>query len=159
MFNFYESTVSASEPNSIEIFLDPIDPKPMSTINFTAKLVSDGDIESVRIIVTECMSGLCSVFGYNESLNKTSNNTYTGHVLLTRDDATQIKYHLEIYYNETWYVSNTSFYDLNTTGFNYTKKIKEKSGSTPGFEIPLFVLSIALILVYNRWRRKPGRKL
>jgi len=150
LLNFYVNTLSASEPNILEISLDPIDPKPMSTINFTAKIESDDDIERVRIIVTECMEGLCSVFGYNESLDKTTDNSYEGQVLLTRNDAAQIKYHIEIYYNGTRYISNTSFYNLNTTGFNYIGEDKEKQESTPGFELVLILLSIVLCLYLSK---------
>jgi hypothetical protein len=150
LINFTNLTL-VSEPNIIKISLDPVEPKPMSTINFTAIITSDDSIESMRIIVRECMSGLCSVFGYNESLNKTINNTYNGQVLLTRNDATQIKYHLEIYYNGTRYISNTTFYNLNTTGFNYIKEAIEKPESTPGFEIIPVVIAVVLVLF---WKQK-----
>lgn len=154
LFNFIINSVSASEPNIVEITIDPVDPKPMSKINFTAIIKSDGGIESVRIIVRECMKGLCSVFGYNESLNKINNDTYTGQVQLTRNDATQIKYHLEIYFNGTIYISNTSFYNLNTTGFNYTKKTNEKQESTPGFEIIQILITVVLVLFWKRMKKK-----
>jgi hypothetical protein len=154
LFNFYVNTVSASDPNIIEISLDPIEPKPMSAINFTAKIVSDDDIESVRIIVTECMEGMCSAFSYNKSLNKTINNSYEGQVLLTRNDAIQIKYRLEIYHNGKRYISNTSYYDLNTTGFNYTKKDKEKPESTPGFEFVLLLFSAGILLIIRYYKLK-----
>ena len=150
LFNFISNSTNASEPNIIELSLDPVEPKPMSAINFTAKIVSDDDIESVRIIVTECLQGMCSAFNYNESLNRTTNNSYEGQVLLTRNDAIKIKYRLEILSNGAWYVSNTSFYDLNTTGFNYTKEDKEKLKSTPGFELILMLFSIILTLFLKK---------
>ena len=150
LINFSNLT-PVSKPNIVKICLDPVNPKPLSKINFTAIIKSDKDIEKVRVIVTECMSGLCSIFGYNKSLIKTNDDIYEGQVQLTRDDATQIKYRLEIYYNGTIYISNTSFYDLNTTGFNYIKKVKEKQESTPGFEIILVVITVLLVLF---WKRK-----
>lgn len=155
LINFVGNTASASEPNIVEVHLEPVDPKPMSKINFTAIITSDDNIESVRVIVTECMNGLCSFFDYNESLNKTANNTYSGQVVLTRNDATQIKYHLEIYHNGTRYISNTTFYDLDTTGFNYTKEINEKTESTPGFELAILFISAGLMLMgRQRVKRK-----
>jgi hypothetical protein len=154
LFNFIINSVSAFEPNIVEITINPVDPKPMSTINFTAIITNEESIDSVRIIVRECMSGLCSVFGYNESLEKTINNNYTGQVQLTRDDATQIKYHLEVYYNGSIYISNTSFYDLNTTAFNYTKKSNENQESTPGFEIFQILITLVLVLFWKQKKKK-----
>jgi len=150
LFNFIGNAVSAFEPEIIEISLEPVDPKPMSKINFTAVITSNDSIESVRIIVTECMKEMCSAFGYNESLNKTDEDTFKGQVILTRNNATQIKYCLEILSKGTWYFFDTRFYNLNTTtGFNYETG-SSKDRSTPGFELILIFFTIILILFLKK---------
>ena len=96
---------------------------------------------------------------FNISMEKITNDTYQGQCTLVEEEATQIKYRLKISCNETWYTTNTTFIPLAVDVKKNTTQDSHNPASTPGFEMPLLVLSIALILVFNQWRRKSGGKL
>jgi len=92
-------------------------------------------------------------------MDKIANNTYQAHCTLIQDEATQIKYHLKIVCNDIWYTSNITFIPLAVEAKNNTTEDPNNPTSTPGFEMPLLVLSIALLLIFNQWRRKSGGKI
>ena len=75
-----------------------------------------------------------------------------------QEEATQIKYHLNIEYNETWFTSNTTFMPLAVEIKNNTSQAPHNQVSTPGFEMPLLGLSMILIIVFNQWRKKSDGK-
>ncbi len=89
-------------------------------------------------------------------MEKITNVTYQGQCTLIEEEATQIKYRLKIFCNETWYITNATFITLakdvkkNTT--------QDPAVSTPDFETPLLFLSIALFIIFNCCRRKFVRK-
>ena len=80
---------------------------------------------------------------------------YETQITLIHEGATQIKYYVKILDNGTWYNSDTNVFNLSIPTSNNPVIISDNR-TLPGFETPLIVLSIALILVLNRWRRKSG---
>jgi hypothetical protein len=92
-------------------------------------------------------------------MEKIANNTYQAPCTLIQEEATQIKYHLKIACNKTWYTSNITFMPLVLDTKKNSTQDSHDPTSTPGFEMPLLVLSIALLLIFNQWWRKSGGNL
>ncbi len=147
-----------ADPSIVRVTLDPVKPLPLSTITFTAILTSNGTIDEVRLLIQECRGDLCFVNGYNISMVLISNDTYQGQCTLLQEEATQIKYYLRIGYNETWYTSNITFMPLTTDTKKNASQDSHDQVSTPDFEMPLLILSIAMVLISNHWWRKSGGK-
>ena len=69
---------------------------------------------------------------------------YDAELELTRKDATQIKYHLEILSNGTWYEYETDYIPISRVKVNDTDGSIENT--TPGFEIVILLFSIFVLL-------------
>ena len=151
------STVLA-DPTVVQVAIDPAKPLPLSTITFNATILNNETIDEVRLLVQECRVDLCFVHSFNISMEKISNDTYQAQCTLLQEEATQIKYHLKISCNETWYTSNTTFIPLASDINKNTSKVPQDQVSTPGFEISVVVVSIAFILIFNHWIRKSSKK-
>jgi hypothetical protein len=163
IFVFLFVSISAStvlaDPTVVRVTIDPAKPLPLSTITFNTTILSSENIDEVRLLVQECREDLCFIYSFNLSMEKTANDTYQAQCTLIQQEATQIKYYLKIVCNETWYTSDTTFTPLALDTKKNTTQDSHDPVSTPGFEIPLLVLSIVLIVVINQWGRKSGRKL
>jgi hypothetical protein len=70
---------------------------------------------------------------------------------LTHEDATQIKYHLEIMSNGSWYEYETDFIPIFRISDNNTDGSIENT--TPGFEIIILLFSIFIFLKLKKKRR------
>ena len=149
-------TGTAAEPIIKEITLDPEEPSPLSTITFTAVINNSNNLDDVRLIVQECTDSLCYAIGSNESMLAVDNNTYQTTVTLTHNDATYIKYHLEIETNETWYIYSITELNLknetnNNSSNNNNNNTNPSNGNTsektPGFEILPFLMSIIFVTI------------
>jgi len=77
---------------------------------------------------------------------------------LIEEEATQIKYHLKIACNQTWYTSNTIFIPLVIDAKKNTSQDPHDNVSTPGFETSVVIMSIAFILIFNHGFRKSRKK-
>ena len=115
-------------------------------------------IDEVRLLVQECREDLCFVHSFNISMEKTVNNTYQGPCTLIEEETTQIKYHLKIACNETWYTSNTTFMPLALDAKKNTSPDPHDPVSTPGFEPSVVIVSIVFILIFNHLIRKSNKK-
>lgn len=82
-------------------------------------------------------------------MEKITNDTYQAQCALLQEEATQIKYHLQIACNETWYTSNTTFMPLASDAKKNTSQDPHDPVSTPGFEIILVVCAIALVFLWK----------
>jgi hypothetical protein len=89
-------------------------------------------------------------------MKKIANDTYQEQCTLIEEEATQIKYRLKISYNETEYITSTTFIPLAVDANKNTTQ--DPTTSTPGFETPLLVLSITLFVIFDFCRRKFVRK-
>ena len=162
-FAFLFVTTSAStvlaDPTVVQVTIDPAKPPPLSTVTFNATILANETIDEVRLLVQECRVDLCFIHDFNISMEKITNDTYQGQCTLIEEEATQIKYHMKITCNETWYTFNTTFMPLALDTKKNSTQDSHDPTSTPGFEMSLLVLSIALLLVFNQWRRKSGGKI
>jgi len=135
-----------------ELYHNPFEPLPLSTVRFNAGIFNNSsDIEEVRLIVEECMNDLC----YIDSNNISMNNTYTcclaffvADVDLTHENATQVKYHLEIKSNGVWYNYKPDYISINIS--NDQKADDNLKNETPGFECVSILLSFLCILFLKR---------
>jgi hypothetical protein len=84
-------------------------------------------------------------------MEKITNDTYQGQCTLVEEEATQIKYHLRIACNKTWYTSNITFIPLVIDAQKNTSQDSHDPVSTPGFEPSIVIVSIAFILFFNHW--------
>lgn len=145
-------TIRAVEPTVVEVTLDPEDPAPQSTITFTAVITSEDTLEEMRLIVQECKEGLCYIGGFNESMATIDTDTYQASVTLIHDDATYIKYHLEIKSDGTWYKTDLTEFDLKV-GSDNGNTTPNDTDKTPGFEIIFLLITIVFgTLVFKRKR-------
>ena len=145
-----------ADPTVEQVTINPSEPLPLSTITFNATILSNDTIDEVRLYVQECRVDLCFVHEFNISMEKIINDTFQGQCTLIEEEATQIKYRLKISSDETWYFTNITFITL---AVNVKKNTtQDPAASTPGFETPLFVLSITLFIIFDFCRRKFVRK-
>jgi hypothetical protein len=66
----------------------------------------------------------------------------------TSEDVIQIKYHLEILSNDTWYIFETGFINLSSNPDTNIDDVKKNT--TPGFELIFVILTVIIILVLRR---------
>jgi hypothetical protein len=136
----------------VQVTIDPTKPLPLSTITFNATIRCNETIDEVRLLVQECREDLCFVHSFNISMEKSINDTYQAQCALLQEEATQIKYHLQIACNKTWYTTNTTFIPLVSETKKNTSQTPHDPVSTPGFEIILVVCAIALVFIKTRKR-------
>jgi len=153
----YAST-GIADPTVVLVTIDPAQPLPLSTLTFTAMLSINETIDDIRLIVQECKEDLCFVHDFNLSMEKLTNDIYQGRCTLIEEEATQIKYHLKIVCNETWYNSNITLLPLAADTKKNTSQDSYDPISTPDFEVTLIILSIVSLLFFNHWRRKSSQK-
>jgi hypothetical protein len=160
IFMFVSTSASAvlADPITVQVTIDPAKPLPLSTVTFNATILSNETIDEVRLVVQECRVDLCFVGGFYVSMEKIANNTYQAQYKLTREEATQIKYYLNIAFNETWFTSNTTIIPLALDGKKNTTNDSHDPASTPDFESSAVIVSIAFILIFNHWIRKSNKK-
>jgi len=151
LISFFVTSVGAiAEPTVDSITIDPSDPAPLSNINFTAEISGD-NVSGVYLIVKECRDDFCYTPGLNESMNETASGQYEKEIKLTHFDANNIEYWLVINSNGTWYNFQESYVqkDLKAASGNGSSSSKQ----TPGFELSLFIVAIALLLFIAKQKR------
>jgi len=145
-------TIRAVEPTVVEVTLDPEDPAPQSTITFTAVITSEDTLEEMKLIVQECKEGLCYISSFNESMATVDTDTYQASVTLIHDDATYIKYHLEIKSDGTWYKNDLTEFDLKV-GSDNGNTTPNDTDKTPGFELIILIIAIGVGFILFRKKR------
>jgi len=143
------------EPVVEEIYTSPFDLHPLSTVTFTAGINNNSSrIDAVYLKIQECMDDLCFIDSQNISMNLSYSccmDFYEVELELTHKDATQIKYHLEIMSNGTWYGYETNYIPISRVDGNNTDGLIENT--TPGFEIVILLFSIFVLLIIKKKRR------
>jgi len=139
------------------IRLSPTIPEPEDTVTFTADIEYYDYADSVKLIVEECKYGFCYTDTFNESMTDNGDGEYETEITLRHDDATEIKYHIEIkvkdYLGVDWTFSDTETLDLDTSGGSSNGGDNGNGSSgTPGFE--LIFLLMAVIVGFVLFRRK-----
>ena len=155
--------VTAADPVVSQILLDPEEPAPTETITFTATIESDDIPTSVYIVVQECKADICFKDGYNESLTLLDGNNYQGEVTLDRDDATYIKYHVEMLINGIWYKNDIIELDLvvdngngdtnGENGDNGDTNGGNGNNNTPGFDLLALLIAGGIVTIVLRRKR------
>jgi len=154
-FIFVFASSGLGKPIVGEIYSSPSDPMPLSTVTFTVGIYNNSSkIEAVQLIAQECMEDLCFIDSQNISMNYTYSCCmvfFEAEFKLTHGDATQIKYHLEIMGNGTWYEYETDYIPISRVNGNNTDDLIEET--TPGFEIVILLFSIFVLLKIKKKER------
>lgn len=141
----------SSQPIVQQVYCYPSEPMPQSNVTFVVGInSSNSGIDDVCLIVQECMTDLCSIKFQNLTMNYSYSccmDFYEAEFKGEREDATQIKYHLEILSNGSWYTFETGFIDLLDNPNNANDNNKN---TVPGFELVLIIFSIVLFLVLKK---------
>ena len=93
------------------------------------------------------MDDLCFIDGQSISMNYSYScclDFYEADLMLIHENASQIKYHLEICSNGTWYKYDYDYIDLRKNISNNSNYNLENT--TSGFEITLSVIGILFII-------------
>ena len=147
MINFIDS--SKAQPVIIDINIFPSPPIPLENVTFIVGLNNSSYdiVDEIRLISQEYMYNVSFPETYNISLNYTYSccmDFYEGTFKLEHNNATKIKYHLEILSNGTWYKYNIRYIDM---FINSDKNlIENEENQTSGFELILMVCSIMLLI-------------
>jgi len=136
------------------IRLSPTIPEPEDTVTFTADIDYYEYADSVQLIVEECIGkDFCYFDTFNESMTDNGNGEYETEITLRHDDATEIKYYIEINSIYGWSKSDVVKLDLDTTGSSSNGDDNGNgSNGTPGFEL-IFLLT-AVIVGFVLFRKK-----
>jgi len=140
-------TTAIAAPTIGEITLNPSEPTPQSTIDFSVDINGD-DISSVWLIVQECNENIC-YSGQNVSMSKVSVDGYEAEATLIHADATYIKYYVEVQ-SEEWTKSTYVELDLSKEPNDHTGNGNNK---TPGFELLLLIMSMMFVVFLMRKRK------
>jgi len=142
MLSMYTGSVVAADAT---ITVSPETPSPKSTVTFTAEFDS-GDIQSVYLNYNECNSQACYSL-YNKSMESIGDNKFEVEITLLKDDATYVQYWLQFKSADGWSSSEVEKTYLSTDSGG-------DSNDSPGFELLLVVLSIVLLTIIFKIKRK-----
>jgi hypothetical protein len=150
---------NAAAASSVEI--DPKHPKPQGTVTFTATFSENENVEKVVILVEECgnepdIGYICYIDGFNETMTKTSDDTYKTAITLKHKNAIDIHYQLGFLSdsNWSWYPENDMIsVDLDTSSDSNGDNINGNKTNTPGFEFT-WVLTLAIFILFILNKRK-----
>jgi len=149
-------TTNVSADPVIDTAIDPEEPEQLSSFTITADITYDEEIDSVNVTISECEDiELC--FLSETFPMQLENGVYTYTYQITRDAATVVKYSYEI-------VSNGSSYETEDEAI-YLKMISgdddddddgpadNGDNGTPGFELIILMVSIAIGIIYIKRKR------
>lgn len=139
-----------------EIYTSPFEPHPLASVTFTTGISNNNSrIDKVNLIIEECRDDLCFIDNQNISMNYSYNccmDFFEAEIKLMHEDATQLKYHLEILSNGSWFEYDTNYVSLSVgTANNEENDIKNKA---PGFEIIILLFSIAVLVRINKKKKR-----
>jgi hypothetical protein len=140
-------------PTIIDITIEPSEPAPLSTITFTVAINNTTNIEDVRLILQECQGDMCFVDKWNESMFM-SNGSYQKTITLLHEQTTQCKYNIAIKANETWFNTETTFFNLSIDEQNNPPENNPGDNATPGFELVVLFISAGLVLMRRQRKLK-----
>jgi len=145
------TSVSSAVPALDKMVLNPAVVTPQSDVTFTADIEDYDFAKNVYLIVEECTFGFCYADSFNESMSDNGEGKFEKKITLKHDDATEIKYHVEIEGTDgEWTASKVTYVNLDTTGSSNGGD--NDSNSTPGFE--LIFLLMAVIVGFVSFRKK-----
>ena len=151
-------TSTAATP-SVEI--EPKHPKPQDAVTFTATFSENENIEKVVIRVEECgnepdIGYVCYIDKFNETMTKTSNDTYKITITLKHKNAIDMHYQLGVLSGNSW-----SWYpedDMTSVDLDTPSDSNGDNGNndtdTPGFEFIGLLLSVMFISLILHIRKR-----
>jgi ABC-type Fe3+-hydroxamate transport system substrate-binding protein len=152
---------TAAEPvaEDITITISPTAPAPLSTVTINAT-VSGEDIDEVFLKIKECKDTFCYL-SENYTMTEIAPGEYQVVVTLEYSDVNNIGYQLVINSNGTWYdfftEDNIVYTWLTITpsdgGNGDGDGTGDGTGGTPGFELVLMLVSIAVIVFILQRKR------
>jgi hypothetical protein len=154
------AVTNAAATPSVEI--DPKHPKPQETVTFTATFSESENLEKVVMLVEECgnepdIGYICYTDGFNETMTKTSNDTYKITITLKHKNAIDMEYQLGFFSGNSWSwypKSNMTSVDLNTSSNSNGDNGNENKTDTPGFEFTWVLISAIFILFMLNKRKR-----
>ena len=155
------AVTNAAATPSVEI--DPKHPKPQETVTFTATFSESENLEKVVMLVEECgnepdIGYICYTDGFNETMTKTSDDTYKTTITLKHKNAIDMHYQLGFFSdsNWSWYPENNmTSVDLDTSSdSNGDNGNGNKDTDTPGFEFIGLLLSVMFISLILHIRKR-----
>ena len=152
-----QNSINAEEnPIFGSINVNPLEPTPLSEVNFIIGVNKNVTVDEVRLIAEECTGDMCFFKGFNVSMNYTYSCCwafYETQIKLLHEDATKIKYCVIVLSNGTWYNSIYSSTNLSIPFYN-NSTINPESRSTSGFEFVLIFFSAGLLLIRRCYKLK-----
>lgn len=154
------AVTNAAATPSVEI--DPKHPKPQETVTFTVTFSESENLEKVVMLVEECgnepdIGYICYTDGFNETMTKTSNDTYKVTITLKHKNAIDMEYQLGFFSGNSWSwypKSNMTSVDLNTSSNSNGDNGNENKTDTPGFEFTWVLISAIFILFMLNKRKR-----
>jgi len=153
------AVTNAAATPSVEI--EPKHPKPQDAVTFTATFSENENIEKVVIRVEECgnepgMGYVCYIDKFNETMTKTSNDTYEITITLKHKNAIDMHYQLGVLSDNSW-----SWYpegDMTSVDLDIPSDPNGDNGNndkdTPGFEFIGLLLSVMFISLILHIRKR-----
>jgi hypothetical protein len=155
------SVAAQPVPEDITITISPAAPAPLSTVTINAT-VSGEDIDEVFLKIKECKDTFCYL-PENFSMTEIAPGEYQLETTLEHGDANNIGYQLVINSNGTWYDFYTEEHMVYTwltvetsdgeNGDGDGDGTGDGTGGTPGFELVLMLVSIAVIVFILQRKR------
>ena len=137
------TTCVKANPDVTNISLNPANPKPLSTITFTATITGD-QIDEAYMLLVECNEKTCFQ-KVNESMTMIEPGKYQADITLSKSSSTYIQYWVE--YNEggKWTGSEDDF---------IKKNLNVDQDDSPGFELLVFLISIIILIFIIKKKRR-----
>ena len=138
--------------------ISPEQPKPLDKMMFNVTITEVENITKAVIVVKECgieadYGYVCYTDGFNETMNKANNDTFTAEILLKHENATEIKYQIGYLTNNSWIWEPSN--DMIIIQLNTPHNLKpDEDNGIPGFELIFMIISVIFIsLLFNTRRR------
>ena len=150
------SVISQPVAEDIDLTISPAAPTPLSTVTINATISGDYVINETFLRIKECKDTFCYL-DTNYSMTEIGAREYQAVITLEHDDANNIGYQIVINSNGTWYDFFTEdhiFYEwLTVESSDGGGGDSDGAGGTPGFELVLMLVSIAVIVFILQRKR------
>lgn len=144
------TNIVLATPN-VDVTVDPSEPVAGESIKVTANVTNIDDISDVRIIIEECQGVNLCFEKTNVSMDSIANGQYFYDFNLEHNDATLLKYQVEVYNQSGIYKTEQYQVDLKEQTNNDGQTNSDDNGS-PGFEILISIIAFSIILFLYRKR-------
>ena len=135
-----------ADTNVSNVSVSPTEPEPLSTITVTATITSDVEIETVNLVIKECIgtpeeSGVCYTPD-TKAMTSAGGDVYTVDYTLQHGDAGYLGYHFEI--NGEDYGDGDTNVLLKAGSSNGGNGNGGDENGSPGFELISLIIAISI---------------